>query len=119
MGLNPMIYIVVTAVCATISVFTAFLALRESRRDQDTELRTVSEMSAQAVERGYLEVIDANTRTYVIRTAPRIDQLLEAAKAGRQEAVAEPIEQLLSGRGRQSVQVPAGIGTFQNASGIH
>jgi len=114
-----MIYIVVTAMCATVSVFTAFLALRESRREKDNEIRKVVEIATQAVERGYLEAIDANMRTSVMRTLPRIDQLLEAAKAGRQEAVAEPFEQLLSGRGGQSVRVPSRIGTLQNASGIH
>jgi hypothetical protein len=33
MGLNPMIYILVSAVCAGVSVFTAFFALREKQVD--------------------------------------------------------------------------------------
>jgi hypothetical protein len=34
MGLNPMIYILVSAVCAGIAVFAAFFAIRSDRVDQ-------------------------------------------------------------------------------------
>ncbi|MFN2576574.1 MAG: hypothetical protein ABR607_02675 [Pyrinomonadaceae bacterium] len=36
MGLNPMVYIFVSAVCAGIAVFTAFFAIRSERVDEAT-----------------------------------------------------------------------------------
>jgi hypothetical protein len=75
MGLNPMVYIVVSAICAGVAVFTAFFALKRDRADVAVVAPEIIDRANVAVVSGYEEVVRDSKSVWVgkvYKTSPDI-----------------------------------------------